>query len=142
MPAWSIWAIAAAALAAGEIATPGLFFLGPVAIAALVPAVAAAAGAGLAVQLIAFVVGTALSLLILRPVARRHLRVPAELRTGVAALEGARATVVDEVRDGAGTVRIGGEVWTARPYVEGDVIEAGAGVDVVRIEGATARVMR
>jgi membrane protein implicated in regulation of membrane protease activity len=104
--------------------------------------VAAAAGAGLAVQLIAFVVGTALSLLILRPVARRHLRVPAELRTGVAALEGARATVVDEVRDGAGTVRIGGEVWTARPYVEGDVIEAGAGVDVVRIEGATARVMR
>ena len=142
MPAWSLWAIAAAALAAGEIATPGLFFLGPVAIAALVPAIAAAAGGGLALQLVSFVLATALALLVLRPLARRHLRLPPELRTGVAALEGARATVLDEVSDRAGTVRIGGEVWTARPYAEGDVIEAGAVVDVVRIEGATARVMR
>ena len=32
MPAWLVWAIVAVALALGELATPGLFFLGPVAI--------------------------------------------------------------------------------------------------------------
>lgn len=142
MPAWAIWAIVAALLAAGEIATPGLFFLGPVALAALAPLVVAAAGAGLVLQLVAFVACSALGLLVLRPLARRHLRVPPRLRTGVAALPGARATVVHEVSADGGTVRIGGDVWSARPYVEGQVMEPGATVDVVEIDGATALVMR
>jgi len=33
--AWVVWAIVAVALAVGEIFTPGLFFLGPVALAAI-----------------------------------------------------------------------------------------------------------
>lgn len=142
MPDWAIWAIVAALLVAGEIATPGLFFLGVVVPAALVALVVAAAGGPLALQLAAFVVLAALGLLVLRPLARRHLRLPPELRSGTAALTGARAVVVEEVSDRGGTVRIGGDVWTARPYVEGEVFESGAGVDVVEIDGATARVMR
>ena len=43
VPGWLIWAVVAVALAMGEIATPGLFFLGPVALAALVAGVVAAA---------------------------------------------------------------------------------------------------
>jgi membrane protein implicated in regulation of membrane protease activity len=39
-----------------------------------------------------------------------------------------------------GTVRIGGEVWTARAYGEDEVIEAGEVVDVIEIRGATALV--
>ena len=39
-------------------------------------------------------------------------------------------------RDG-GQVRIGGEVWSARPYEEGAVIEEGARVDIFEIRGAT-----
>ena len=35
MPGWVIWAIIAVLLALGELATPGLFFLGPVALAAI-----------------------------------------------------------------------------------------------------------
>jgi membrane protein implicated in regulation of membrane protease activity len=37
-------------------------------------------------------------------------------------------------------VKIGGEVWTARPYDEDQVIEPGAKVDVFVIKGATALV--
>ena len=36
MPDWLIWAIAAVLLSVGEIFTPGLFFLGPVAVAAVI----------------------------------------------------------------------------------------------------------
>ena len=32
MPGWLIWAIVAVALAVGELLTPGMFFLGPVAL--------------------------------------------------------------------------------------------------------------
>jgi len=37
-------------------------------------------------------------------------------------------------------VRIGGEEWSARAYLDGQVLEEGTSVDVIQIEGATALV--
>jgi membrane protein implicated in regulation of membrane protease activity len=65
---------------------------------------------------------------------------PAMVRTGTAALVGAKATVVQRVDAGGGRVRIGGEEWTARPYMDGDVYEPGTQVEVAEIKGATALV--
>ena len=140
MPAWLIWAIAAAALAVGEIFTPGLFFLGPVAVAAIVAGILAVVGLGAAVQLIAFVLLSIASVGVLRPLARSHLHVPPMLRTGTAALVGSRALVLQRVDANGGRVRIGGEEWSARAYMEDQVIEPGARVEVVEIQGATALV--
>jgi membrane protein implicated in regulation of membrane protease activity len=140
--AWLAWAIAAVLLAVGEIFTPGLFFLGPVALAAVTAALAAVLGAAVWLQLVVFAAGSFASLAFLRPIARAHLRLPPALRTGAAALEGARATVLQRVDADGGLVRIGGEQWTARPYAEGEVFEAGAQVEVAKIEGATALVYR
>ncbi len=139
MPAWVIWMIAAGALAVGEIFTLS-FFLGPIAVAAVLAAVAALAGAGAALQIVVFTVASAASLLVLRPVARRHLHTPAQIRTGTAALVGERAVVIDRVDAHGGTVKLKGEVWTARPFDEDDVLEEGARVHVMKIEGATALV--
>ena len=139
MPDWVFWLIFAAVLAAGEIATLG-FFLGAVAIAALPAALVAAAGGGLALQLIVFIVGSLASLAFIRPVARRHLHTPPSIRTGTAALVGTRALVLERVHSEGGRVKIGGEEWTARPYDEDDVYDEGARVEVLKIEGATALV--
>ena len=135
-----IWAIAAVLLAVGEVFTPGLFFLGPVAVAAVATAVVAALGAGGIIQLIVFILGSLASLAVLRPVARAHLHMPSMLRTGTAALVGAKATVLQRVDAGGGRVRIGGEEWTARPYVDDQVFEPGTQVEVAEIKGATALV--
>jgi membrane protein implicated in regulation of membrane protease activity len=140
VPDWVIWVIVAVALAIGEIATSGLFFLGPVALAALVALLVAALGGSLLLQLIVFGVGSIASLAFLRPVARRHLRMPAQLRTGTDALVGARATVLQRVDADGGRVKIGGEEWSARSYMEGQVLEPGTRVEVAKIEGATALV--
>ena len=140
MPAWLIWAIAAVLLAVGEIFTPGMFFLGPVALAAVIAGVVALLGAAGAVQLIVFIAGSVASVWLLRPIARRHLHMPAALRTGTAALEGAKAVVLQRVDADGGRVRIGGEEWSARSYMEDQVYEPGARVEVVKIEGATALV--
>jgi membrane protein implicated in regulation of membrane protease activity len=140
MPAWLIWALAAVLLAVGEIVTPGLFFLGPVALAAVVAGVAAAVGFSVALQLVLFIAGSIASVLLLRPIARRHLHMPAALRTGTAALEGSKAVVLQRVDVNGGRVRIGGEEWSARAYMEDQVLEPGARVEVVKIEGATALV--
>jgi membrane protein implicated in regulation of membrane protease activity len=77
---------------------------------------------------------------LLRPVARRHLRMPAQIRTGTDALVGARATVLQRVDSDGGRVKIGGEEWSARAYMEGQVIDPGTHVEVAKIEGATALV--
>jgi membrane protein implicated in regulation of membrane protease activity len=140
VPAWLIWAIVAVLLAVGEIATPGLFFLGPIAFAAVAAGVVAAIGAGAAVQLIVFIAGSIASVLFVRPLARRHLHMPAALRTGTAALEGTKALVLQRVDANGGRVRIGGEEWSARAFMDDRVYEPGERVEVVKIEGATALV--
>jgi membrane protein implicated in regulation of membrane protease activity len=137
---WLAWAIAALLLAVGEIFTPGLFFLGPVALAAIPAAVAALAGAAAWLQLLIFVAAALASLAVLRPLARSHLRMPAAIRTGTAALEGAHAIVLQRVDQLSGRVKIGGEEWSARAYMPDQVIEAGTQVEVAKIEGATALV--
>jgi membrane protein implicated in regulation of membrane protease activity len=135
-----VWLIAAVLLAIGELLTPGLFFLGPVAIAAVAAAVVAGLGAGVLVQLLIFIGVSLASLAVLRPIARRHLHMPALTRTGTAALVGSKAVVLQRVDSNGGRVRLGGEEWSARAYFEEQVLEPGARVEVAQIQGATALV--
>ena len=135
-----VWVVAAIALAVGEVLTPGLFFLGPVALAAGAAAFASLLGAGAVGSLVVFIVGSLGSLLVLRPIARRHVRLPAISRTGTDALVGRKALVTRKVDAHGGRVRIGGEEWSARAYLDGQVLDEGASVDVIQIEGATALV--
>jgi membrane protein implicated in regulation of membrane protease activity len=135
-----LWLIAAVLLAIGELLTPGLFFLGPVALAAVGAAVAAGIGGGVILQLIVFIAVSAGSLALLRPIARRHIRMPALTRTGTAALVGGKAVVLQRVDVNGGRVRIGGEEWSARAFFEEQTLEPGARVEVAKIEGATALV--
>jgi membrane protein implicated in regulation of membrane protease activity len=140
MGAWIAWAIVAVGLAVGEIFTPGLFFLGPLAVAAVVSAIVAAIGAGIAIQVAVFAGASLASLAVLRPLARAHLHMPPALRTGTAALVGARAVVLQRVDENGGRIRLGGEEWSARAYMPDQVFEAGAQVEVAEIKGATALV--
>src|SRR5512132_2034718 len=140
MPGWVIWAIIAVLLALGELATPGLFFLGPVALAAIPAGIVALLGGAAWLQVLIFILGALASLAVLRPVARAHLKMPAITRTGTAALIGTRALVLERVDVNGGRVRIGGEEWSARAYMEDQVLEPGTRVEVAKIEGATALV--
>jgi membrane protein implicated in regulation of membrane protease activity len=132
--------VIAAVLAIGELLTPGLFFLGPVALAAAAAAVSAALGAGSVIAILVFLGGSVASLGVLRPIARSHLKLPALSRTGTDALAGRTATVTRRVDAAGGRVRIGGEEWSARSYLDGEVYAEGSTVNVVKIEGATALV--
>jgi membrane protein implicated in regulation of membrane protease activity len=139
MDEWVLWMIAAGLLAAGEMFTLG-FFLGPVAVAAVLAAIVALAGGGVVLQWIVFIAISAASIAVLRPIARRHLRTPMQLRTGTAALVGAPAVVLERVDGRGGQVKIAGEIWSARSFDEDQAFEPGARVEVLKIEGATALV--
>jgi membrane protein implicated in regulation of membrane protease activity len=89
-----------------------------------------------------FVGVSLLTLVVVRPIARSHLRTPPEIRTGTAALIGKRAIVLERIAndEGVGCVKIDGEVWTARAFDDDQVIERGTRVHVMEIKGATALV--
>ncbi len=111
------------------------------------PALAAVVGllgVSALLSVIVFAVASGIVFATLRPIARRHRRLPPSIRTGAAALIGRPAIVLERIanREGVGCVKIdGGEVWTARSYDEDEVIDAGERVEVVEIRGATALVM-
>ena len=139
MGSWIVWLVLAAVLGVAEVMTTTLAF-GLIAAGAVVAAVVGVAGAGLPFQLGAFAVAAAAGLVVVRPIAMRHIKQPPLLRTGTSALVGRSAKVVAEITDDGGQVRIGGELWSARPYDESAVIPVGSTVDVFAIEGATALV--
>ncbi len=139
---WEAWLVLCLALAAAELLSLDLVFI-MLAGGACVAAISAALGApGLVSTLLAF--ATAVGLLtLIRPSLMRRLHAGADLRTGVDALVGRRATVIREIAGtGLGRVKIGGEEWAALAYDEEEHFAPGDIVDVVQISGATAYVLR
>ncbi|MBV9720298.1 MAG: NfeD family protein, partial [Mycobacterium sp.] len=89
-----------------------------------------------------FLVVSVLLLVLVRPALRRRLTPAKAIRTGVEALEGKRALVLDRVARDEGQVKLDGQVWTARPLNDDDVFEPGEQVTVMNINGATAVVWK
>ncbi|MER6946655.1 NfeD family protein [Nonomuraea sp. NPDC000554] len=139
MDEWIIWVILAVVLGLAEIFTVTAA-LGLLGVAALLTAATAAIGLPVPLQLLVFALSSAAGLIVVRPIAIRHIRQPQLQRFGVEALVGKPAYVISEVTGREGRVRIGGEEWSARAYDETLVIPTGATVDVIEIEGATALV--
>ena len=137
MSAAVIWLIVALGLAGAEALTGDTFLL------MLGGGALAAAGSSWLLDLplwtdgAVFLVVSVLLLILVRPALRRRLT-PKGLTTGIKALEGKTALVLDRVGRDEGQVKVDGQVWTARPLNEGDVFEPGERVTVMQIDGATA----
>ncbi|MFJ8543614.1 NfeD family protein [Streptomyces sp. NPDC093586] len=138
--AWVWWLVAAAALGIPLVVTAMPEF-GMLAVGAAAAAVASGVGAGLVLQVLVFVIVSVALIAVVRPIAARHRAQRPRLATGVDALKGRQAVVLERVDGNGGRIKLAGEVWSARALDTGRAYEAGQEVDVVDIEGATAIVM-
>jgi len=139
MSAWVVWLIAAVAFLLAEMTTTTLFLI-PFAVGALAGMAVDLVDGQIVLQLVAFLAVSGIGFTVVRPIARRHRTMPARIRTGTAALIGRTATVLEEVSGSGGTVKLEGEVWSARSLDEDQVLPPGAKVQVIQIQGATALV--
>lgn len=137
MSAWVLWLIVALVLSGAEILTLTAV-LGLLGAAALVTSGTAALGLPLVPQLLVFSITAVGGLVVLRPVVLRRMHRVQPERFGIDALIGRTAHVVREINGPTGTVRIGGEDWTARAIDDAIVIPTGTTVDVIHIDGITA----
>lgn len=129
------WLLMAAIFIVVELVTLGLttiWFAG----GAFIAAIAGALGAGLAIQVILFLVVSILLLVLTRPLAVKHLDSKIE-KTNSEALIGQTAVVIQEINNinGVGQAKINGMEWTARAKNEEDIIPVGTSVKVVEIAG-------
>ena len=139
MDPWVVWLIVTAVLVVAEILTTSLVF-GLIAGGTAAAALTAALGGSGALQVGAFAAVSVALLVVVRPIAQRHLHTPSKIRTGVAALVGAEAEVIAAVDGRDGRVKLSGEIWSARAYDGETAYAPGTVVRVVEISGATALV--
>lgn len=92
------------------------------------------------IQIGVFLVLSGLSMLLIRPLAKRLL-IPGYSPTNADRIIGKTAMVTEEIDNinGTGLVSISGQVWTARSQND-SIIPSGSQVRVVRIEGVKAYV--
>ncbi|WP_053912677.1 NfeD family protein [Streptomyces sp. SCSIO 75703] len=138
--AWVWWLVVAAALGIPLVVTAMPEF-GMFAVGAVAAALASGFGAGLVVQVLVFVVVSVALIAVVRPIAHRHRSQRPQLASGIDALKGRQAVVLERVDGSGGRIKLAGEIWSARALDNGRTYEAGQEVDVVEIEGATAIVM-
>ncbi|MFJ9562046.1 NfeD family protein [Streptomyces fuscichromogenes] len=138
--AWVWWLVVAAALGIPLVVTAmpefGMFAVGAVAAAGT-----AGLGAGVVVQVLVFVLVSVALIAVVRPIANRHAAQRPQLATGVDALKGRQAVVLERVDGADGRIKLAGEIWSARSLHPDRAYEVGQEVDVVEIEGATAIVI-
>ncbi|MCH0562564.1 NfeD family protein [Streptomyces sp. MUM 2J] len=138
--AWVWWLVGAAALGIPLVVTAMPEF-GMLAVGAIAAAVVAALGFDAVAQVLAFLVVSVALIAVVRPIAARHRHQRPELASGVDALKGKQAVVLERVDGSGGRIKLAGEVWSARALDAGSTYEVGQKVDVVDIEGATAIVL-
>jgi len=134
---WAFWLGLAVLFGVVEVASLDLVFL-MLAGGALAGAVVAFGIDNVVVEALVALATAIAMLAVVRPVAIRHLRTPRAIRTGAAALVGQYGVATARIDRHDGRIKLKGEVWSARTYDPSCVIEAGQGVEVVQIDGATA----
>jgi membrane protein implicated in regulation of membrane protease activity len=132
---WLFWFLLGVLLIAVEAVVAFTLYAGAVALGAFPAAIFAALGASVEIQVAVFAIGTAFSIVVLRPIARRQLATQGT-PTGTDALIGAHATVIETVDGDRGVVKIrGGDVWSARTLDPKQSFDEGAEVVVSEIRG-------
>ena len=133
-----IWLIAAVVLLVGELLTPG-FLLACFSLGAFLAIIPAALDLHIAWHVVAFCVGSLLSLWLLRPLVLKISHKRPEVKTGADALPGSIGRVVRAIESNtnSGRVAIDGDEWPARADSPGASIPVGTRVRVLRNESIT-----
>ncbi len=132
-----LWVVLVVAFAVLEGLTIGLISVW-FSVGSLAGLIAAALGASVVTQVVAFSIVSGVCILLLRPVTRKYLVTKTET-TNADRIIGAEAVVTEPVSNlsGTGQIRVKSEYWTARSG-NGEDFPEGSLVRVLRIEGVKA----
>lgn len=134
------WLIAFILFVVGEAVTVGLVSIW-FAVGSLGALLTAALGGGLWLQIAVFLILSALSLMLLKPLSCKWMAGHKAARTNADRVIGETALVTEDIDNtmATGQVQVDGQIWTARS-AHGVVIPAGSRVKVLSIQGVKVMV--
>ena len=134
------WLIAFILFVVGEAVTVGLVSIW-FAVGSLGALLTAALGGGLWLQIAVFLILSALSLMLLKPLSRKWMAGHKAARTNADRVIGETALVTEDIDNtmATGQVQVDGQIWTTRS-AHGVVIPAGSRVKVLSIQGVKVMV--
>lgn len=134
MAEWMYWVIAIAVFSFIEVITPQFVTLW-FAAGSAVAMIFALAGLPVIAQVIAFIVSSAVFLIVTRPLYDKFIKTR-QVATNTDSLIGKTAIVTDDIDndEGVGFVKVSGQIWSARTS-DGTLIVKGEKVKVLSIEG-------
>ncbi len=133
---WQIWLIATIILFIIELINAS-FGIICFAFGAILAAIIDICGLGIVWQLVAFIIGTLLSFLFIRPILLKWFESKKDKKkTNLDSIIGRKAIVIEDIQPGNGRVAIDGTDWRATAQYD-ITIEAGAEVTIIEREGNT-----
>lgn len=138
-----LWLLATLLFFIIELLTPG-FVVACFGVGSLLSAIVAALGGGIVLQIILFCAGSIAALLFLRPLVSRITRKGKETKTGIEALMGRTARVVNPIigRTTKGLIAIDGDEWPAFAQNQNDSFENGEQVVIAANDSITMFVVK
>lgn len=136
IPLWIIWLIAAIIFFLGEVFTEGFFLLW-FAIGALVGLLLTLFTDNIIIQFLFFIITSIVLLLSTQKITTNFLNNRKKVESNVNALIGKNAKVIEALDpiEGAGKVKVNGEVWKAIPQDNSQTFEVGETVVIKDIDG-------
>ena len=137
------WLIIAIIAALFEIGHPGLFYFLSFSIGACATALSCLWIHAITLHVYIFIAATTCAFLLLRHLLAHYLTTNLHYRSNMHALIGKHATVIKTIDAGqVGSVKVGGELWTARALDEVTSIRSGERVIITQVSGAHLKVQK
>ena len=138
---WQIWLLLAGLFFIGEMITVGflIFWLG---IGALLAMVVSLFTSNIIIQTAVFVISSIILILATKPFVKRFVDVK-KTNTNVFSIIGKKALVIKEIDpiNAKGQIKVNSEIWSAESE-NGEKIEEGSEVEIIRINGVKAIVKK
>jgi len=137
------WLMVAIITALVELGHPGLFYFLSFAVGACITAVSSWWVDTISLQLFIFIGSTIISCILLRYLLAHYIAAHAHYRSNIHALIGKHALVTKPIKEGRiGSVKVGGEVWTARALDDTTTFNIEDRVIITQISGAHLKVQK
>lgn len=138
---WQIWLLLAGLFFIGEMITVGflIFWLG---IGALLAMIVSFFTTNIIIQTAVFVISSIILILATKPFVKRFVDVK-KINTNVFSIIGKKALVIKEIDpiNAKGQIKVNSEIWSAESE-NGEKIEEGSEVEIIRINGVKAIVKK
>lgn len=138
---WQIWLLLAGLFFIGEMITVGflIFWLG---IGALLAMIVSFFTTNIMIQTAVFVISSIILILATKPFVKRFVDVK-KINTNVFSIIGKKALVIKEIDpiNANGQIKVNSEIWSAESE-NGEKIEEGSEVEIIRINGVKAIVKK